>query len=368
MRERPGTHGLPSDRDGMLSLHKKHGSWSAVARALKIPRQTVSNHVERLGLMGGVDHSVARVRLSPDNQWVADRAEFCRRLQKHGSPNALAETEGIGHDTARRWTRRHGLSPEDWVPDPADFGVKRFDRPLILEGDWAIAADFQVPFTDRKMVQLLCKVGQAWGIQNLLIAGDFIDLHHFAKFDPLDEPPDWEHSKRLATLTLRTLSEAFPGQKVWSVGNHELRITRLTKGRWTIGELAAALDVSDVRAIQSPLVQISTPRGIWDVIHPKSFSVVPTAVGKDLAHKSRHHVITAHGHGVGYRRDHSGESECVDLGCMCDPGTLAWTHLFPTRYPNMRQGFVLMRKGHVYLIQPDSDIDFWVRAGHEAKS
>lgn len=364
MSTRPKTR-IPSDRKALLALHTKYGSWSAVARALQIDRSLLEHRVDRAGLTNDptLDHSVAQRRLRPEHQWMLDRDELRRNLQQHGSPHGLFRATGINRDSLQRYIRKHGLTPEDWTPDPADYGVRRYDTPLVLQGDWVIASDFQVPFVSRKMVQLLCKIGQAWKIPNLLLAGDFLDLQHFSKFDPIDEPPDWETSKRLGVNLLRTLSDAFPGEKVWLLGNHEIRITRLTKGKWTIQELASAFEAHDIRAVQAPLVQIETPRGIWDVVHPKSFSVIPSAVGKDLAHKSRHHIITAHGHAVAYRRDYSGESECVDLGCMCDPGTLAYVHLFPTRHPVMRQGFCLLDKGHVYQIQPDSNISFWVKAG-----
>ena len=365
MRARPGTHGLPSDREGMLSLHAKHGSWSAVARALKIARATLTNHVNRVGLTGGVDHRVGQVRLSLDQQWVTDRDELCRRIQRHGNINKAAAHENISDETLRRWVVKHGLEPADWAPNPADFGVQRYDTPYTVEGDWAIASDFQAPFTSRPMVQLLCRLSKAWGIQNLLLAGDFTDLHNFSFHDPLTEQPSWSDTEVYLKNLIRVLREAFPGKIVWSLGNHEVRLPRSTKGKWSLGHLASIVEATDhdIRVAITPRVYIDTPRGKWCAVHPRSYSRVPTVVARSLAVKYRCNILCAHGHGVGYGRDASGTFECYDIGGMFDAGTLDYPNQLPTTAPEMRNAFVLLRGGYAHLVQPDSDIEWLTRAG-----
>lgn len=355
---------IPQSREGLRALYVQHGSWPRVAEALGVALSTLATAVRRYGLRGNaVDRTVARSRLPAAAAWVRDRDELCRRLAAHGSVSGLALASGVGENTLRAYIRRHGITPDQYVPDPADYGVQRYDTPLTLEGDWVVTADYQAPYTDQAWVAAMCRIGRAWGIANLLVAGDLVDLEHFARYDPIHEPPPWESAKQFTARLLRVLAEAYPGHKVWTLGNHELRLTRLTRGKWSMPELAAALEAHDVRAVQTPTVHIETPRGSWGVVHPKSYSVIPTAVGKDLAAKFHRHTIVAHGHHVGFRRDPSGKYRIIDLGAMCDPGMLAYVHTFVTRHPIMNRGFVLLRAGVAHLVQPDDDLAWWERVG-----
>lgn len=362
---KPFRQGL--DRARLTTLYDAHGSWSAVAEVLKMPRATIDGYLQKAGLLHDVtlNRAAARLRVTQDHQWVLDKDEFRRRLQKHGGINPLAVAESMSHATVSRYVEKHGLTPADWTPDPADFGVTRYDTPLVLTGDWAIASDFQAPFTSRTMVSLLCKVSRAWGINDLLLAGDFADLHTFSKHDPLTEQPSWDNTKAYLKRLISTLRDAFSGRIIWFLGNHEARLPRWTQGKWSLAELASVIEATD-RGVQvevAPKVFVDSPRGKWMVIHPKSFSVIPTAVARDLAVKHKCHVICAHGHGVGFARDRSGTYECYDIGGMFDPGALDYPNLLPTRHPEMRQGFAMLRQGHCYLFQPDSDYSLWERAG-----
>ena len=352
-------------RRQLLDLYKEHGSWTAVASALGIARGTIYSRVARVGLQRdpSLDLSRARLRLPEDRQWLLDRDELRRRLQKYGSPTVLCAAEGVGPPTLGKYLRRHHLTPEDWVPNPADYGVQRYDTEITLEGDWVITGDYHLPYVDEHMVALACRFGRTWGIPNLLIAGDFLDLDQFSSFDPLTQTLGWAETKALASKTLGVLADAFPGQKVWSLGNHELRITRITKGAWGIPELVAALGEHGVRGIVTPVVTVQTPTGLWDVVHPASYSRIPTRVGAELATIYHRHQISFHGHLSGARWDVSGTYRIVDAGMMADPGRIAYRNLRRTTHPRWNRGFVLLRGGYAYPIDPHVDTEFWARAG-----
>lgn len=354
---------LPQDPARLIDLYNAHGTWPAVADALNVPQTTIFSLVRRLRIdRKALNTSRSDTRLRGEVDWLrTDKDRLRRELQKHGSVHRFSLSISVGHGTTEKWVKHHGLKPEEWAADPDDYGIPRFGEDLVLEGDWAVTGDYHLPYSDPEMIRLLLRMSRAWGIKNLLIAGDFLDLDNFSKHSPLAPVAGWSSTKALATQTIHHLSEHFE-QVVWTLGNHEQRITALTQGSWGIKELAQTLEAHNVRGVVAPGVVIATPNGPWEVVHPASYSRIPTRVAVEIAETEHRHVISFHGHLSGSRWDKSYQYRVVDAGMM-GRANVAYRVLKKTTHPKWNQGFVFLKGGFAYPIDPKADLAFWEAAG-----
>lgn len=341
----------PWTKGQLEQLLAAHGSWTNVAKHLKTRRTTLYSYLDKFDLGGRTDASMRR--LSSEHEWVRDRDRLVGELRKHGSQRGLVRFHGVGEHTVRAEIIRHGITPEEWVPRPADIGVRRHDKYSVLEGDWCVSSDYQAPFYDELFVARMARDASDAGIRNLLIAGDLADLHNFTRHPATSEEVPWSDSRANIERLFQFLCDWFE-RVVWKPGNHEDRLPKFTAGKIGIRELASMVKATDegVEIVDNPIIDIHSGGEEWRVIHPKSFSIVPGSVARKLASKHLKHILCAHGHHTSISWDVSGRFRCIDIGGMFDPGRLEYIHRAPSTYPLLNQGFVLLKDGKARLVEP----------------
>jgi hypothetical protein len=258
---------------------------------------------------------------------------------------AEAQRVGIAYATAlyRRSKARAGVKP---APTPI------LDKWLVLEGDALIIGDPHIPAHDADFINRCYNVGAAWGIRQLLWAGDFYNLDGLSPFWDEVEPPTPEQERKAGFEIFDRAAERF-GQQFWCMGNHDARhIKTLLAIGYKFPTAIRMLCPEYVEASPYHFCDLLSAGRKWRVMHPKNASVNPGSVGEKMAAKFRCNVVIAHGHTVGYRRDRSNAYAIIDSGGAFHLDKLAYVSMEPSTRPAMNQGAVIIHQGIGYLLDP----------------
>ena len=262
----------------------------------------------------------------------------------------------------------------DGIVETDNLGL--WDNPPRMVGDFAWLSDWQVPYHDPTFVKQALELAYSWGIENLILGGDFIDMASFSKWlAPPTENAEREFST--AEPIISSMVEAFRNT-LWIQGNHEERLyNRLMKQipypramRVVLPRGMTVEEESDVEAVwkhhNGNTIRISTYRwcevdadedGVfeWRGEHPKNTSVIPTKVACALSTRFGKNVIAGHGHLVGMARDITADKWAIDSGIVANPHSLEYSSRTHSLRPSMAQGAVLVKNCRPYLITPSTD-------------
>jgi hypothetical protein len=251
---------------------------------------------------------------------------------------------------------RHPL--EYVLPD----GMIDFGKPWDLAGDWMIVGDVHVPSTDWEFAALVAEVARRKlkRPRQLLLAGDLFNMDKFSSFPSVSLVPSWaqerEAAKLLFTVWLRTFDDIY-----WFAGNHERRLQRI------MVEVLETTDLLSVIISNPDKIRFSNfsycTIGPWLVVHPRNYSRNQLAVAKQLAHKTRRHVMTFHEHHSSIGWDDSGQSMLVNCGSLVDPGKVAYMTLDVSTTPASMQSFATLINGvpTLYGPPPMTDWTAWTK-------
>jgi len=239
----------------------------------------------------------------------------------------------------------------------------KYNQPLKLMGDAIIASCWHVPYWSRKFAQYLMDIAKGFGIKQLVIPGDFLNLGAFAKYYPNTKEVTTVQEFTSANELLKWLTTWFT--KIYICrGNHEDRLwTRLLDREVPFEDVGALCGGSfNGRVIWTPYAYMLLKSGqeTWRVTHPGSYSRIPTRVAQTLAQKYQQHICSAHGHLMGWSPSLSAQFNSVDSGGMFDISKIDYIGLEDTTYLRWIEGFVVIRNGKPYIFNElFCDFDWW---------
>jgi len=240
--------------------------------------------------------------------------------------------------------------PQTWRPQIPRSEMPRFNEPLVVTGDALVWADIHAPCHDAGWMDRTANLAIRWGIDNLIIAGDFADFNSFSVFG---REAGIDANQELKTLShlMDALSKTFC--VYYFAGNHDTRPVKALKEsgldvRWII----RMFEPKDAELYVSNYFwcELISANECYQIEHPKPTSIHATVVPKKLAEKYGRHIIGAHGHTWGQSIDISGRYWAIDSGVCADPIRMGYIQQCHNTRPEVVQGAVIVRDGIPILL------------------
>jgi len=260
-----------------------------------------------------------------------------------------------------RSAHQRGDTPlPDRIVALADAAPRFVDHPqLTNEHPWAITSDWHCRGFSSDLSLRLLEVCAARGVDQLLIAGDFLNFDTLSRYPPSVPRPNIEDELEAAGEMMGCLAERF-ATILWIYGNHETRLERKLQLAFSTGSPLGRLVAPDLlrrevlTVSRYPYATIETPCGRYMVTHPKSFSDLAPNVAERLAIKFHAHILNTHGHHVGFRFDPSGKFMCWEIGGMMDGEKIGYRQMSVTTHRTWVGGFGILEAGHYqqYTMHP----------------
>ena len=283
--------------------------------------------------------------------WTPAEELLCQTLTEQGRDSAEIAATFAGRGIARTQKAIMRLKArKGWHGKVTESPVV-LATPPVLRGDALLLFDVHSPCHDAAWINRCVELALRWGIHKLGIGGDLVDFTAFSVFAKSSE---YDVATEIAATEsiLHTLETCFD-EVVYSAGNHEQRLSRLTD--WLLPvETAVRLFLRDGKTTFTRSFWFTLESGgeSFYVEHPRNTSVSQTLVPARLAAKYHTHVIAGHGHLWGQGRDVSGRYWAIDAGICADPERLEYYQMQHTVRPAMQQGAVIVRGGVPVLLSP----------------
>ena len=230
----------------------------------------------------------------------------------------------------------------------------RYAFPPRFPSDCLILCDCHIPYHDAKFINQVFALAQAWGIKNLLLAGDVMDIAALSVFA---HRPEATLKKELSDLEsfFQAVDETFD-KTLMLLGNHERRFLHFLREELRAEHILKL--VGEKKAVISEYSYAFVEN--WLVGHPRNVSVIPGRIPVFLSRKyPRHNCASGHGHLAGMAYCEDGERLAIDIGCSVDPKRLDWISEHLGTRPQLCQGALILRKVgtqiHPYLLGKHTD-------------
>lgn len=260
----------------------------------------------------------------------------------------------------RLWCKRHGH--DVGYGELPETDVRVYDDYPVLEGDFMVVGDLEVPYHDAENLRLMLAIAEKFGVRQLVINGDFLSADWLSSW-PVDTGqtvPSGNEELASARKVARALESQFD-LIVWTKGNHEQRATRNGVSMDTLYH-ALRMDERKVRISHYKFAEANTPLGDSVLIsHPEHYSRIRGRVASDLADRHGMHVITNHTHLGGMTFCMRGEHVAVDIGHSTREKTRHYKMQNRTKSPGWITGFGMVRRGYIYPFYKDfTDWGLWL--------
>jgi hypothetical protein len=239
---------------------------------------------------------------------------------------------------------KHGIP---LVPRPTG---RRYDKVPTIDEPCLVMADLHVPYHDSTWCNKVIHLALLWGIKNLVLAGDLMDLASLSRHVPHYgvEEESLEDNLDLGGRVFDALVEF--ERILYISGGHELWLLRHLKESLSMARFARMFtDLEQLEASPYHKCKIGSE---WHISHPKNVSVIPARIPFFLVRKHRKNVAIGHDHVWGMVQDDSGENVGVSIGVCCDPLRLAYVALEDTTRPAVTQGALIIKNGKPWLLSP----------------
>ena len=212
-----------------------------------------------------------------------------------------------------------------------------------LYGNFIVMADFEIPFHDNFMVNKAIQVGKRFGIDSLIIGGDFLCVDSVTTWaSGMGESKISLRGELLeARKVLKTLSKQFKNIFMFA-GNHEERLSRATNGQIDMSIITELIKPDDINLEYSNFYW-AIVNDSWIVAHPSNYSKNPRTVALQLCRKYNMNVLSFHQHHASYSFDESGKYQIVDGGCITDQTLRHYKTVRINTMPNWVQAFSMLR-------------------------
>jgi len=211
-------------------------------------------------------------------------------------------------------------------------------EPVVLserKNGWLILADIHFAQHDERALALALEHGIKRGVKDVLLLGDILDCYSISRFGRTRQRYDNMASERDAVRQfISMLRRHFPGEIVWKLGNHELRIPAFYHERCPemmhrgAYDFRAAMDVEygekfldaqRVRLVEYDILRYGHlalvhgdewGKGLASPVNPARGAFLRTmecTVSAHLHRTSHHHETATFGRNI----------SCWSVGCLC---------------------------------------------------
>jgi predicted phosphodiesterase len=271
----------------------------------------------------------------------------------------------------------------------------RYDEPPVIEGDALVLPDVEIPFQDSEFVNRVIDLANAWGIKQVIAAGD---LMHFDSLSGWE--PNWHNGHEKSTLTekdesaLMDLAKSLPKGKqaalieitgntkpldgkdfgdemgearkvlnaldacfesfTWVLGNHEGRLIRAINSPTDPAELLNIMRLEAGKWKIAPYYYCILNSGgkEFRITHPKTAA---DNAARMLAIQYHQNILMGHSHKLMYDWDPSGKYAAVQMGHCVDEMRLAYAAQRDARRNAHLLGAVIVRDGYIWLLHENCD-------------
>ena len=237
-------------------------------------------------------------------------------------------------------------------------GGDLYEIPRITAERVIIASDLHVPFHNRAMITRLLDLGEALGVQTLVIIGDLFDNWVFSRFEHRTREIPWKEERKAADAIIGQMLKVFSDIHIIP-GNHDVRILRQLQFQITFPDLCQLLESGKhVKEYLYPRILLNNNSIL---VHPGSYSRRPAAVPIELVGKYRKDVYMGHTHVQALAWDPSGQNLAVEVGCLVDQARTDYKNLDVTTHPEWIPGFVAVLNGETFLFNERTNWSRWIK-------
>ena len=237
----------------------------------------------------------------------------------------------------------------------SDVIGQRIYKEVVLPIDdiYMLTCDWHIPYHSDLWADRVVAIARHYNIKRHIIIGDLFDCE-FASHWQKNTTFSLDEEGRQCRKTAEKL--VMFEQNILIQGNHENRITRLTKGiiqaKHLFHILGGDLFMQKFQYTEFDKLRIGDK---WLLVHPASYSQLPCAVAKKLCAIYHCNVINTHGHNVGRMKDVSGKYEAIDLGGLIERNKVPYVNEKTTTHPMWNKGFGMLRRGHFTHFTAETD-------------
>lgn len=240
-------------------------------------------------------------------------------------------------------------------------GLERFtvdlDKPLTIEGDVMVTADWHIPLFDVDYTNVMLDVAAAQGLKTLIVAGDFFNMDSLSRFEDKQENAGLERELNEGIDVMRVVLQNFD-RVVYVWGNHDARLHKslglklqFKNAMRLVFDALEGDELGKIEFTNLDHVWVTSNDEDWYICHPASYTRIPLTTARVLATKLNANVITAHSHhcAVGYAID--GERVVAEIGGLFDASKTSYLQR-TTTFPTWSQGFAYLEGGKLRVHSP----------------
>lgn len=265
----------------------------------------------------------------------------------------------------RQAIKRGGIIEEDRIVLLPQSKHKQVMVPLIqLDKPLLVIADLHVPYQNAEWVERVSELALAWGVDDVLLAGDALDMYALSTYERESNPTLEDEIE--AWREFEDAMLAYYKRLIWMMGNHEYRLGRKIDNAITTAQMVAGVFVDPanrekVEVVNSYSVNVSLPGPDalidWRIEHPKSAGA---GVAVNLAVHHRLNVAVAHTHHASTSRDPSGTYFGVRIGASADHNRMSYCTRITHGKDAMTNGALILVPGKDgifhYNLEPEMDL------------
>lgn len=283
-----------------------------------------------------------------------------------------AEELGLRFDVYHGRLWRAKLQAEKKMSLPPTF--EGYDRPSLFDwklpetfkftwDDFMVVGDVQLPTTDYDFAMLPALVARRWlkTPRRLIIAGDFWNMDAFSQYGTVIKLPDYKtHEKQAAANLLTIWGEVFD-EMYMICGNHERRRLLHMEGEEDIQDIVnTVVPYGRIRASVLDRCEVTTSRGVVNVIHGAAYRKNALTMADELAQKFQSHIISHHEHHCAFGVDRYDRYYIINNGGLFDVNKMTYVNIVTAPCSGMSQGFTMVKDATPYLFNKFSDWTKWL--------
>lgn len=255
------------------------------------------------------------------------------------------------------------------IPFAPEYTFERHDIRPQLEGDFIVVGDIHVPTTNWIMLDMMCDLAKKHGIDNLLIVGDLFNMDALSSYDHIVRPTSLRTELSVARKSIQHMLKSF--KKIYLfAGNHETRISRMTKGEMSVTVLwelvQNGIEAGRVIGYADTAAWVYSGGLKWRVTHQRNYSKIKGRVAAALCAKYESNVILHHQHHTAIIRSDNNRYTGIDNGGLHDDALMHYVQHTDSTSTVMCNSFTLLRDGVGHIFTPYDTITDWSMWGLDA--
>ncbi len=257
----------------------------------------------------------------------------------------------------------HNKQPNQTAVEFPEFNLKDWTDYWTLKGDFAVTADWHLPFYSVEMAKRFIKMCKLFGITKHIIVGDLFDEHAYSRFIDF-EKMQWREEKSKTREVILLLLEYFDENYI-VMGNHDHRRFKALLGRddpFGVFEEVCLKEANEKWLSVYNYCIVESGERKWLLVHPDKAGKT-NAWLKDLKAKyPTYNIMGAHSHKFMNDQDASADYQMIALPGMQDMKKIGWKMMKIGNDWLWTTGFAIIKNGYAYIYtEKFIDWELWDR-------